>query len=266
MLNCFNYEQTINSLEPILNTNRQQIIKFVDSIRYKVKHEGYWDYSGLSVKEIKDYFKVECFNFESIAVHHVAAILDEESYRENGIMSLGKLLITENSFSNFFHSFGITFNKNPNDQVKMYKDTKVVGTDYTDHRLNKDQCINGFLLGETALTDRNVEHIWYCPELISHIGREILNSDRMEFQWKEQAKPSLLSFKVEIDSIDSTTYGYGNIPIHEKQEFFVCKAIEYLLHKNTHYPYDKNMIFLKEDVSIPPENIIAINRINKRDE
>lgn len=268
MLNCFNFEQTVKSLEPILDTTGQQIIKFANSIRYKVKQEGsFWNYSGLEVKEIKDYFKVERFNFESIVVHHVAAILNEESYRRNGLMSLGDLIITENSFSNFFHSFGITFVKNSNGQVEMYKGNEVIATDYTEHRFNKDQCINGFLLGEKALTSSNVKQMWYCPELIAHISRELLKGDTMELKWKEQAKPSIISFKVEIDSIDSSTfYGYGNKQLHEKQEFFVCKAIEFLLHKITHYPFDENMVFLKEDVSIPAESIIAITHIDKRDE
>lgn len=267
MLNCFNFEQTVKSLEPILDTTSQQIIEFVSSIRNKVKHEGsFWDYSGLEVNEIKDYFKVERFNFESIVVHHVAAILNEESYRENGIMSLGNLIVSDNSFSNFFHSFGITFEKNSNGLVQMYKDNEVIGTDYTDTRFKDDQCINGFLLREKALTSSNVKEMWYCPELIAHISRELLKSDTMKLNWEQQAKPSILSFKVEIDSIDSSTFGYGNKLLHEKQEFFVCKAIEFLLHKITDYPLVENMVFLKEYVSIPPENIIAINYIDKRDE
>lgn len=268
MINCFNFEQTIKSLEPILDTTSQEILKFVNLIKYKVKQEGvFWNYSGLEIKEIKDYFKVEHFDFESIVVHHVAAMLDEDSYRNNGLMSLGNLVITQNSFTQFFHSFGITFVKDSNGQIEMYKDNEVIATEYTDHRLKKDQCINGFLLGEQALTSSNVKQMWHCPELISHISRELLKSNKMEMKWKEQAKPSILSFKVEIDSIDSSTfYGSANKQLHEKQEFFVCKAIEFLLHKVTHYPFDETMIFLKEDVSIPPEDIITITHIDKRND
>lgn len=261
LLNCLDYNTTIQSLENILKVNTDRISEFLDQCRFKVTVEGpFRSFERIEMHEIKEFFNIDQFDFNEVVVHHVAAIINKESYYRNGILNLENLATTDNSFSEFLAQYDISLKINPSGTIYIMKDGKEIGSEYTAYRFSKDQCINGFLLGESALIDTNVKYIRRCPELISHIGRVIIRNSEIERNWTERAIPSLISFRVPIEQIDATTF-HGELEYHEKQEFFIIKALEYLLLKQTDYGIENPMIFLKEKATVPPENIISIDEL-----
>lgn len=261
-LDCRNIESTFISLSRILNVDKKDIVQFLKDNRNRITIDGNsYYYDNLSQNDIKEYFKPEEINFQEITVHHISSILDKNSFLNEGILNLRKLLLTKNSFTNFLSQYEISIRENyPDTLVLLYKG-KEASTDYLTYRFKKDRCINGFLFCESALIDSNVSHIRECPELVSHIGREIIGSSDLEKYWKLQGVPSLVSFNVPVNQIHWTTFN-GHLELNDQRMYLIFKALEFLLFKYCHYPIENKMIFLEENYDVPPEDIIKVAELD----
>ncbi|MFB5676441.1 hypothetical protein ACE3NQ_08570 [Paenibacillus terreus] len=265
MLNCLTPDLLKKSLSTILSTNTDDIDNFIISQRFRVKQNGIrWDYDNLDLNSILSYFNVstEELAFDSITVSHIAAILDKESFFKHGMLSLKDLFATENTFKSFLSKHGVTLEVKE-ENISIFVREKKVSTDYLDYRVEKDQCINGFMFGDDPENDRNISNIKRCPEIVSHIGRELLRDSNLENKWIKCSTPSVITLKVKIDKIDPTTFPSAVIDDTGGRSYLLLKAFERLLFINTNYPSDNPMIYLKETASISAECIIDIREIRE---
>jgi hypothetical protein len=259
LLNCIDLVRTYESLGKILGHLGKFILQ--NSKRITCENGYYWRYDNLTIQDVKSYFNKYEFDFDEIAIYHVVAIINKESYMEKGLLNLGSLAKdSNNDFTNFLKEFGISFRQDREGNPDFEYNGIKISSDYVQHRLQKDQCINGFLLGESCLLDTNVSAIRECPEIIAHISREVINLPNLRNSWMQRAIPSFVSFKVKIEQIDSSTFN-KDLSIEEKKEFFLLKSIEYLLFKHTHYPLENPMIYLKENINVCPERIMSITEL-----
>ncbi|WP_268624918.1 hypothetical protein [Paenibacillus alvei] len=265
MLNCLTPNLLKKSLSTILSTNTDDIDKFIISQRFRVKQHGNrWDYDNLDLNSILSFFNVsiEELTFDSITVSHIAAILDKESFFKHGMLSLKALFATENTFISFLAEHGVTLEVEE-EKISIYVHEKKMSTDYLDYRVEKDQCINGFMFGDDPENDRNISNIKRCPEIVSHIGRELLRDSKLEDEWIKCSTPSVITLKVKIDEIDPTTFPWAAVDDTGGRSYLLLKAFERLLFINTNYPSDNPMIYLKETASISADCIFDIRKIRK---
>lgn len=265
ILNCMDNEHTINSISTILDVPKSQIILFLKENNWRISNtEGFWTYENLEFDDIQKYFDFDinkCL-FDEIVVNQIAAILDKKSFLEVGLLNLKGLATQKNSFTEFLHRYAITMNVDNNENIYWYHNNKQITSDYLKDRLTKDQCINGFLFGDEAQHDSNVQRIKECPEIIRHVAEIILQDSKIAENWIMEAIPSLVSFKVNIEDIDETTYPKAHSQ-NEIRMLYILDIFNYLLQKYALYPIDRTrMIFLKEDITIPPSNIISVKALN----
>lgn len=266
MLNCLNPDLMKKSLSTILNTNTDNINKFIFSQRFRVRQEDIrWDYDTLDLNSILSFFNVtiEEIAFDSITVSHISAILDKESFFKHGMLSLKALFATENTFKSFLAEHGVTLEVKKENNLSIYVREKKMSTDYLDYRVEKDQCINGFMFGDDPEYNRNISNIKRCPEIVSHIGRELLRDSKLEDEWIKRSTPSIITLKVKINEIAPTTFPGAVVDDTGGRSHLILKAFERLLFLNTNYPSENPMIYLKETADINAECIFDIRKIKE---
>ncbi|MDA2111795.1 hypothetical protein P4388_10900 [Bacillus thuringiensis] len=261
ILNCIDMEHTFDSISSILDVPTDQVISFLKENKWRISNdEGFWRYDNLDFNDIQQYFNfdIKTCLFDEIVINHIAAILDQNSFFKEGLLNLKGLIKQKNCFTEFLNNYGITMMLDDSNNITWFHNKKQITSSYLEHRLTKDRCINGFLFGDEAQHDSNIRDIKECPEIIKHISDVILQDSQIARNWIEQAQPSLISFKVKIEDIDKTTY-IGAHSLNEIRMSCILDVFDFLLHKYAFCPIGRTrMIFLKEDISIPPSDIISI--------
>jgi len=264
-LSAINLMDIYESLAKALNVTSSDIEEFIKAQTYRVKKDGYhWDYKKIVIDDILEYFDLDIQDIiiNSITVSHVAAILDTNSYYEFGLLSLDELFSTDNSFIRFLKEFGVTF-KRENDVFKLYINDQIQSTKYTTHRATKDKCINGFMFESNVEKDSNIDHLLRAPELVIHIGRELLFTEQLVREWESRSVPSVITFKVMIDEIDGSTFK-DDQQAKSKEEimvYFLISYFEFLLFEKTGYRNDNHMVYLKEETNIDANRIVQIRKL-----
>jgi|GEM_PF-4853864 len=267
ILNGLNKSEVIRSLANIINTTPDKIEEFVESQHYRVQSEGIsWTYDNLELDHILSHFAITLgdIQMDGVTVSHVAAIMDKESFLQHGLMSLYALFSTDNPVTSFLKEHGITFETQTGRSLRILVNGQPMSTDYLDVRLSKDRCINGFLFGDDPEDDRNISQLKECPEIIGHIGRELLHTSSLREEWISRSIPSIITFKANIEEIDTSTfYDEFKATIEMRRGFFLLKAFERLLFMGTGYLGDNPMVYLKENVNISADRILQIREIER---
>lgn len=261
LLNCSDIDSTYSSVANILGIENSAISNFIvnNQHRFTINKYGYREYTDrLTLSDILNSFNitVDQIDFDYLVVQHVAAIYDRNSFLTKGLMSIRDLFMSDNSVRSKLKEYGLNIGERANGELYIERGGKSVITDYLKHRLERDRCINGFLTWYDAETDSNVRDIRRCPEIVAHIGKEILNSRTLEEDWIQNAQPSIISFKVTVEEIQEINY----VPV-TKEHLLLC-AIDCLLKCHAQYDdYQKIMIFLRENLSVDGSRIIEIRAI-----
>ncbi|WP_208915737.1 hypothetical protein [Paenibacillus uliginis] len=119
------------------------------------------------------------------------------------------------------------------------------------------------MFGDDPENDRNISNIKRCPEIVSHVGQELLRDSKLEDEWIKRSTPSVITLKVKIDEIDPTTFPWAVVDDTGGRSYLLLKAFERLLFLNTNYPSDNPMIYLKETANISAECIFDIRKIRE---
>ncbi|MGA9286820.1 MAG: hypothetical protein WBV93_00610 [Anaerobacillus sp.] len=262
-LDCSTIGTTYKTLASMLNTDISTIRKFIRDNTYRVFNEGvYWRYDNLSFQDIKEFFNLpeEEYLIKSVTVFHISSSLDTSSFVNNGILNLKQVIKEDTYIKGFLEKYNIQIDQTNEEPPKVLYKGKEIDADIIGFRLNKDSCINGFLIKEGATENTNVTHICKTPEFILNLS-DYTSQPGMIDDWANQATPCIISFVVDIESIDNTTYPYGSYD----PNYFILSSIEYLLFYKTGYwsPHNNPMVFLKENICINPEQITSIDIINK---
>lgn len=127
----------------------------------------------------------------------------------------------------------------------------------------RDNCINGFLFGEQAWCDYNVETLTWCPEILQDLSN-VLGIPDMVKDWIKRSKPYLVHFYWEFDDIifDMSNVGPG----HEKVAHTYQRIIHYLSakqHDQWNPKSDNAIVRLPDNVSVPKSNMIGCHEISQ---
>ncbi|MDQ6600756.1 hypothetical protein [Bacillus salipaludis] len=263
ILNCTSVETIYKSLENILGGN---VVGFVGDNNYRIKPpiNGFVQFERPTIEYIKDYFRISNFAYDEVVIHHATSLINKSSFLEQGIYNLKTLAeMPFTYFKEFLQKNDIEFKLDQDGFPFFEYNCKRVTSNYLEVRYKRDQCINGYLFAYSIGEDSNIREIRNCPEIISHLG-SLLGKD-IKFQWERQSVPSFISFKVKLDDIHHSTFDNENVTKQEKQEFFILKALEFLLIFDAivySYPKDHPMVYLKENKIITPEDILSIKKID----
>ncbi|WP_106496402.1 hypothetical protein [Lentibacillus sp. Marseille-P4043] len=258
LLDCSNLESTYKSVADILGVQISTVGKFIlnNTYRFEINKYGSLEYKNrLDVDDLANSFNVaeEKIDFDYLTVQHVASIYDRNSLLTNGLMNIKDLFTSDNAFRSKLKEYGLDTGTTANGEPYIEREGQIVSTDYLQHRFNRDRCINGFLTWIDAQTDSNVSNIRECPEIVSHIGRYILDSYALEKDWIRNSESSVISFKVALEEI----LDINHIPV--TKQHLLLSAIDCLLKFHVGYKdYKTIMIFLKENISIDASRIIDI--------
>ncbi|MGP3783691.1 hypothetical protein [Paenibacillus sp. 1A_MP2] len=261
ILNGISISSLSESVANILGVSTAEVISFIQSQRYRVRHEEITTYcDNLTPDVIFDYFQKtpDDIQFDAITVSHVAAIIDDQSFYQHGMLSLKDLFLTETPFKSFMLEYGIEPVVHEDGSLQLLLNGEPRSSNHLDMRMISDRCINGFLFGDSPESDRNVSEMVKCPEFISDISRDILRNQILIEEWVKRAKPSVICFRVLLSELDESSYPFSTDDPKHNRCYLLCEAIERLLFAVTDHDADIPMVYLKENVSIGADRIIEI--------
>lgn len=255
VLDCTTIETTFKSLSVLFKTDVKSVKNFIENNEYRLSRDGeYWSYDALKIEDILGYFNLYEKEIipEKVVIFHITSTPTLSNFRDYGVLNLKSALENE-LFSSFFSNAGVKINYDENSpplicyQEETFEDTLLFNRFFT------DACVNGFLINEDAEDNPNITHIRNCPEFIHDISRLIKMPGLVE-QWQRIAKSMKISMYVDFEDLN-----------HYEPAEYVLKAVEYILFKNKYYwsPRENYIVYLKENINVPPENIIRIDEIKR---
>ncbi|MEO2259278.1 hypothetical protein ABGV43_20520 [Paenibacillus amylolyticus] len=250
----------VESLAKILNVQTKEIIRFVQSHQHRIESRGGQSYNyhdPMTYGHIVSHFQLslDAKSIDGITVHHVASIISQDSFYKYGLLSLKDLFKFDTPFKIFLHKHGFDIHVDEDGTMIIQANEKKEMKPYHARRIKNDRCINGFLFGDTAEKDDSIQAILSCPEFISQAH------PKFEGFWKQNATPSVITFKVLLEEIDSSTFETDDEEtILSDQEKLIAWAFEQILFSISHLGHENPMIYLKENVSIGADRIVQIRK------
>lgn len=126
-----------------------------------------------------------------------------------------------------------------------------------------DKCVNGFLFNGNIHKHRDVDHIYYSPEILQSICA-VLNRRDIERYWEKNADRYVVIFKTDIQNAVFDDKPRLTI---KQRTFRIYRYILYYLSKMSLYVWSENynpMIRLKDNLNVPASDIIGVIKIEER--
>ncbi|MEM4992479.1 hypothetical protein WKH56_08060 [Priestia sp. SB1] len=255
ILDCSNVKTTITSLCKLFNTTEKHLEEFIKQNTYRVvKDRGMTTYNGLTIEDVTTYFgvKKEGILPDRVLMFHLTSAANPETYTQNGLLNL-HTIVTKGLMDEFFSECDLRLIYKEGEMPLVQFNNNVVEFAMLDHRFKSDQCINGFLIKEDAEHNSNVEHLRNCPEFIIDMGK-LPGIPSLKETWTRKAVPLKLTLEVNFDDINEwDVYNY------------ILEPLKYLIFKKTFSwsSGDNFMVYLKENIDVPPEKIIKIEELEE---
>ena len=216
----------------------------------------------------------EAIKFDSCIISHLTTRTSPPD--ESDIYCLIKVLSKSTDISRFLASKGITFKETGQGLITYYNgdivDWNSFNRIYTARirkRLRKrgkyiDNCINGFLFNHLFWKDANVEHIKYCPEIVTDIC-DVLNRQDAIREWGSISKSYALGFMADVNDIIFDKH--AQFKMTKSKIYLIYKFVIYYLVQMYHGAweprFDNPMIRLKDNSSVGKENIVGFYEIER---
>ncbi|WP_171309597.1 hypothetical protein [Enterococcus cecorum] len=219
-----------------------------------------------------------------IMAFHVVGALDEcKEIKSNGLMNLQMVLSGNTSFNRLLNKAGITF------QIKsktLECDGMIYDIDYekyryshflseTDkklsniaHRVYYDFCINGFLANDDVLNYGTDIH--ERPEFLMTLAKLFPQASKLESYWRNKSKSYKVDFWVTVDQVhrfnfeldedrDPPYEGWTELNDELKlKKWMLSHAIDRAVNG-----LGEQFLYVRDDVSIPPNQIVEVNLLDK---
>ncbi|HFK4921841.1 TPA: hypothetical protein ACGX5B_002199, partial [Listeria monocytogenes] len=184
-----------------------------------------------------------------IKFFHITTAIDSlASIKENGILTLDKLLSTDSSFTNFLKENSIEYIENQQTLLVEGKevDLKKEGWFNLEQRLTDDSIINGFYYIDDSM--KNYSSVIRYPEIFHDLDEMLNNKYKLSDKWEKLATPYVL--EIEIPWIDGEGDNLG-------EKIDVDKFLKRLVKRAAGEDQDKykNIFFVKKGRSILPKEI-----------
>ncbi|SDB92039.1 hypothetical protein SAMN05421734_102490 [Pelagirhabdus alkalitolerans] len=267
ILDCSDGNTAINSLAKIYNVSNNDIMNFLftkihEVVSYPQKYDEIYD-----INELHSYlFGKSCsgLNIQSIIVFHLTTDFVKESIEANGLINLYDIGKSDNFLRNYLANHDVNIESNKG-QIEISYQNRPIKCDNSlyNRRLRKDHCINGFLYNNEIEEDSNVKHLIECPEIVQNIS-ECVKCVDLKRDWK--GNPIIVKFKVGLRHLNIRDTGNWSMETEkELEEHLILNTLNYILNwlHNDLEHYSNKMIFLKENYSVPPEDIVDFLELEK---
>ena len=234
--------------------------------------ELFWD---RNIERIKS---VDITNLRIIAFHVLGSLDNCNEIRQNGLKNVQMVLSTNTILSRGLNKIGISFDlsnkalhyedKEFNIDYDYYlnKSTKTAFEDKLEavaHRIFYDYCLDGFLFNDD-IKDYGTD-IHKRPEFLKTLSEAFKKVKALEQYWYNKSKPYKVNFYATINQIQRFTFDLDEIndpPYDNWLELSEDMRIKkWLLSHAIDRAYngrDELYLYIKDDVIIPPEQIIDI--------
>lgn len=274
ILDCTNDQLLRESLCKILEVDALTLIRFLHKRRSNISIEdGQIKYNKVTLEDFyseveRDRHAIDALQFDGIYVFHLTTIRNVDSIIQNGMFNLKQLFRMDNPLKSFLKIYNIDITVEDNELRVYHEERKVAATNSLYNiRLRKDHCVNGFLFYEAVESNGNVEHIKRSPEILQSIAR-VLKNKQIEKDWMNETFLAIVKFKACIKNVSGFS---EDIEEGEVYRFLIEKAFEYLIYRSSIYWYGYElvdefgmMVYMKDDINIPPCDIIEIIPVHNR--
>lgn len=173
-----------------------------------IKLNPFFKAIGVQFKGNNELFNI--IKFDSCIISHLTTRISPP--HESAIYNLNEVLSEPTDISRFLASKGLTFKKTSQGIVVYYNCEMVDWSSFDSSYASRikvrlrtsgnhlDNCVNGFLFNHLFWEDSNVEHIKYCPEIITDICQVIHREDIVD-EWKDVSTSYALGFLTDINDI-----------------------------------------------------------------
>lgn len=263
VLNTSSADELYESLDNILNVNRDSVKTFLYLNLPKFLNYAYWE---IDLEPFFQEFSIpRDLSFNEITIHHITTRLGEVTKENFTIDNLETVLLSDNPFTQFMKEHDIKFKRDQGISV-YYKGELHQFTGYAKARLNNrltnlsDSCVNGYLFPESM--DISYEGLTGMPEIYSDLMSSL---DRRDLQSKyfSEMKCYMVTFKISLKDFifDDFSEKTDN---SEKTKLILQYVINYLCHKickDHNYNFDNPIIRLPDNKNVKCTDVISLRQI-----
>ncbi|MED4285080.1 hypothetical protein P4679_24480 [Priestia megaterium] len=255
ILDCSDVKTTITSLCKLLNATEKHLEGFIKQNTYRVVEDrGMTTYNDLKIEDVTTYFDVKKEEIlpDRVLMFHLTSAANPKTYTQNGLLNL-HTVVTKGLMDNFFTECNLKIVYKEGEMPLVQFNNTTVEYSMLDHRFKEDQCINGFLIKEGAEYNSHVKHLRDCPEFIIDMGK-LPGIPNLKEIWIRKAVPLKLTLEVNFKDINEwDVYNY------------ILEPLRYLILKQTASWSlgDNFMVFLKENINVPPEKVVKIEELKE---
>lgn len=268
-------EAAANSVYPLTEMTAHEFINeyVLESNR---DFEEFWDRNEARIDNI------DITDLKIIGFHVVSSLDDCAEIKANGLWNLQRVLTEDTMLKRVLEQHGLTFDI-PN--CKMYYNGQTWDIEYekykgrydlTDeeeliewisHRIYYDYCVNGFLCCDDVTTyGTDIEK---RPEFILKLVNMFPDLEEMEDWWKETGVPYEVVFYALPEQVMREFFGLpeedDDMPRYWyklSDEQLIKKKLLSLAVEGMYGELDKQYLYIKDDLCLSPEQILACNRLN----
>lgn len=238
--------------------------------------EEFWDRNADRIDT------VDITDLKIIGFHVVSSLDDCAEIKANGLWNLQRVLTEDTMLKRVLEQHGLTFDV-PNSKMHYTGQTwdieyeKYKGRyDLTDeeeliewisHRIYYDYCVNGFLCCDDVTTYGT--EIEKRPEFILKLVNMFPDLEEMEDWWKETGVPYEVVFYALPEQVMREFFGLpeedDDMPRYWYElsdEQLIKKKLLSLAVEGMYGELDKQYLYIKDDLCLSPEQILACNRLN----
>ena len=263
-------------------------LNFIINFMNMTEFEFMTDYMNKSGNDFENFWNRNLDRIKSVDISklrimafHVLASLDNcEEIKKRGIMNLQRVLTSDTILSHILMDNGIVFdiqNKILNYNGKQYDINyeHYKGRNSTDmeERISKisrrvfdDFFVNGFLANDDIFG--YITEIHRRPEFLKDLSELLPEAKKVEEYWRENAKSYRIDFYATIDQTQRFNFSLDELDdppfedwIELNDDMKVKKWMLSAAIKRYHDNIDEEYLYIKDNVTIPPKQIISYTLI-----
>lgn len=235
----------------------------------------------------KHFDKLESVDITDIRImaFHITATQDEcAEIKENGLKNLQKVLSEDTRLKELLANYDIAFDIS--ERTVAVKD-KVININYDDyrdkfrlsqyeknisavaHRLYYDYLVNGFMSNDNVFNYGTEIH--KRPEFFIQLVKLFPQLKEAEQKWIEQSKSYKITFFAYVEQIQPFCFELNNIqdpPFNDWIDLSVNQRLKkqllsYSIDRAFRWGRDETFLYIKDDIDIPPEQIVSYEEIHE---
>lgn len=287
LLNTTSVEALYTSLSKILNIHEAYIQHYIMKNMFNIhrfddadKVDLYDFFDTLSNISKINYRDFNNISFDTITVAHLTTRLNPDNIKQQPLYNLFDAMVKETDLSRVLKENGFEFYIDHEELQTKYKGKIINWKDFSNGHnsssvmmanrrflrskyVSTDKCVNGFLFNGNIHKQRDVDHIYYSPEILQSICA-VLNRRDIERYWEENANRYVVIFKTDIQNAIFDKKPRLTI---KQRTFRIYRYILYHLSKMSLNVWNEDynpMIRLKDNLNVPASDILDIIKIKER--